>query len=83
MKEETDDEVPPVRKMKRLTKLGEMVPVREGTAAGEVVPQGEGAMPEEEGREAGEGAQVMGKPRTGEEGEGPWAKMPLIIVSAE
>lgn len=78
-----DDEVPLIQKMRRITKLGEMVPVREGTTAGEVVPPGEGAMPEEDGRETIEGAQVRGEPRTGEEGEGSRAELPLIIVSAE
>lgn len=81
--EEAKGEVPFVRKRRRLTKLGEMVPVREGTSGVEVVPTEEEASPEEDGRGTIEGSRVRGETRTGEEGEGSRAELPLIIVPAE
>lgn len=83
VEEEVEGEVPLVQKRRRLTKLGEMVPVREGTSGGEVVPTGEGGPPEEDGRRAVEGARVSGEPRAGEESGGSQVELLLRNVSAE
>lgn len=74
---EAEAEVPLVRKRRRLTRLGDMVPAREVTPTGGGVPTGEGSTRADEGRQARE------VPRTGEGCAEPRADLPLIIVPAE
>lgn len=74
--EETEAEVPLVRKRRRLTKVGDIVPAWEGASSEEVVAAMDGAGQREDGREVGEDASAQEGSQSGDGAEEAPTELP-------
>lgn len=83
MSSKVEAEVPLVRNKRKLTKIGDMVPTREGTSTKEVVLIGDGVGQKKEEREAVEEVSAREGPRAGDRAEEARAELPLVIVPFE